>query len=888
MSAPTVYEGALAPKEQPPNGLFNGMKFWVAHRVPMRPQWVQGIENNGGKVVPLEKNADYLIADHAKKDTPDGSYSFKLIEDSIKAGALQDFEKYLCKPTTSVKAATQKGTRTQFSAEDDLILTKWVVKHERMGDSGSGTSIYKDLAAKYPHHTYQSWRDRWVKKLRYLQKPEISDTELSPPPATRTAKSKARPSTPPMGTPRPPRPEPTSTRSPATPGRAKFTEEDDKILLQHVRESVLHNKALQGIKIFRDLANDFPQHSFQAWRGRWVKQLAPKFKDEVDEWRSESVVEESRVTRSKPSAARSIDQTQESPKSPAPRGAPRTQEATNSDTNTAEVNTVDASTTLQIPNTKTTQAVTSIPDTEATEGHGQGLQTSPQSPPHDLAEASSDVEPPLTNNVSMRNQFHRDYQAFREADGLEFIPWRTIKGRTVELWHLWQAVAAQKMDPGERDWQQIAEKLGFDWVQHETIHDELRECYEEYLADFEEAWESFEANTDDDDDDVEDEEEGDEDGDGDEDVQVSEVPMPSSPPIISSLKRMFNAYRSSPSDHAYPHSSPKRRKIDRDTEIPSTPDHVNGTSRLRHQSGIDVSPSAARSTQRVMDEVEEDESRDTVQELPTLPRGKKKVVEPETQDFRFDPETQHIIFDTQEDMVIESQSSITPSQQLRQESDAVSPDLAEASPTPKAPIRATGPEALTPKKSIRNPFQEDSDDENTEPIAADVEGEATPTNTTSTAKRRSLPKSWGRKPLPTAGASTSIRSKAQVQIPLPERPQSMRRPTPPEETPEDVIDRFCSLGYPRRIVLQALRATTWRLGDAGQVMEMLKRGEELPQRTRGVWTQRDDDALKLISSNEPPKDEKEERKRARSQKRLEEKHGPESMELRRKYLWDSV
>ncbi|KAI2618558.1 TRF2-interacting telomeric protein/Rap1 C terminal domain-containing protein [Hypomontagnella submonticulosa] len=883
MSAPTVYEGALAPKEHAANGLFKGMKFWVGHRVPMRDTWIQGIQNNGGKVVPLEKNADYKIADHLRKDNPEPSYSYKFIEDSIKAGALQNFEDYLCKPQTAAKATAQKGTRTQFSAQDDLILKKWVIEHVRMGDSASGNTIYKDLAEKYPHHTSHSWRDRWVKKLQFLQKPEVSDEEPSPPPATRMAKSELRSSPSPAGTPRPSRPERIPAQSPATPGRASFTKDDDQILIQHIRECIHHNKALQGIKIFRDLANDFPQHSEQSWRGRWVKQLAPKLKDEVAAWESESVVDESRATRPNPSASRIVGQGHKSPKSPAVKASPRAQKPTNPG--------VDVSASLRPPNTASTQAIASAKETDADEGQDENQQqnsptstrTEAQAPPHDLTDASSDVDPSSISDVSMRSQFHRDYQAFREAVGLDFIPWLTIKGRIVELWHLWQAVASQKMDPDERDWQQIAEKLGFDWIQHETIHDELRECYEEYLAEFEEAWESFDANTEDDED-----EDGPEDEDGDEEGRSPEVALPSSPPIMSSLKRTFDTHRSS--DHAYPHSSPKRRRIDRDMEIPSTPDNLNGTSRLRRQSGVDISPAGARSTQHAVDEAEENESRDTIHELPTLPRGKKKVVEPETQDFRFDPETQHIILDTQEDMAVESQSNITPSQQLRQESDAVSPDLEEASPTPKAAIRATAPERLTAKRSIRNPFQEDSDTENTVPAATSLEEEPTPIKAAPTAKpkRRSLPKSFGRKPLPTASTSTSVPTREQAQDPFLERPQSTRRPTPPAETPEDVIDRFCSLGYPRPIVLQALRATTWRLGDAGQVMEILKRGEELPQRTRGVWTQRDDEALKLVSSTEPAKDEKEERKRARARKRLEEKHGSESMELRRKYLWEDV
>lgn len=477
---------------------------------------------------------------------------------------------------------------------------------------------------------------------------------------------------------------------------------------------------------------------------------------------------------------------------------------------------------------------------------------------------------------SMKNQFHIDYQAYADLSGHPFVPFHTIKGRTFELWNLWQAIASQKMVPEERDWQQIAEKLGFDWVRHETVHNELRKCYEGHLAEFEEFTADFIPHSED----SEDEEEEEEDG------QDPEAALPSSPPMMPSLKRSFDSAYPTAS-HTYPQSSPKRRRVDRNGEVPSTPDHVNGTSHLRRQTGIDTTPSK-QANQGVADDVAEDESQDTVHDLPSLPHGRKKVVEPETQDFRFDPETQNIIFETEDNTGVESQCNITPSQQLHQESDAIPTDIRNSSPTPKASVRNTNPLTPTPRRSRRIPFRQDSEDEVPGPVATTGKNDApTSTATVGKAKRRSLPKSFVQKPSPIGSTSASA-SRRQAQSPLPERAQPVGRSTPAEETPEDVIDRFCSLGYPRNIVLLALRATTWRLGDAGQVMEMLKQGEELPQRTHGVWTQRDDDALKLVASDEPPRDEKEERKRARARKRLEEKHGMELMELRRKYLWEAV
>lgn len=505
------------------------------------------------------------------------------------------------------------------------------------------------------------------------------------------------------------------------------------------------------------------------------------------------------------------------------------------------------------------------------------VQREPSAEIHEPVGASTNHIQSSPGSITMEQQFMIDYKLFVDSENIPFCPWSTIKGLTFSIWNLWQAVTSQNAEPDERDWQQIAEQLGFDWVKHETVHDELREYYERYLAPFEECQYAFEnlGDSDDEDDQAED----------------SGEPLPSSPPAMPSLKRSF-ATHSLSSDHAYPQSSPKRRRIERDGEVPSTPDHVNGTSHLRRQAGADTTPSARRPAEVITDDEAEGESRDTVHDLPTVPRRGKKVVEPETQDFRFDPETQDIVFETQEDLEVESQCNITPSQQLHQESDAISPDIEDVSSTPKASAQNPKPSTPTPRRFYRAPFVQDTDDEEEPVPVATSHNSNTPASPAilKKAKRRSLPKSFAQNPPPATGPSSSAPAptKPRVRSPPTEPPQPARRSPPAEETPEDVIDRFCSLGYPRKIVLLALRATTWRLGDAGVVMEMLKQGQELPQRTHGVWTQRDDAALALVDSKEPPRDEREERKRARAKKRLEEKHGPELMELRRTYLWGVV
>jgi hypothetical protein len=97
--------------------------------------------------VPLEKNADLLIADHARTDVPPGSYSWKFIEDSVKSAVLQEKENYVIGRPLNVPRVTgssepAKKTRTKFTEQDDDVLARWVAKHH---EGAGGNKIYQDL-----------------------------------------------------------------------------------------------------------------------------------------------------------------------------------------------------------------------------------------------------------------------------------------------------------------------------------------------------------------------------------------------------------------------------------------------------------------------------------------------------------------------------------------------------------------------------------------------------------------------------------------------------------------------------------------------------------------------------------------------------------------------
>ncbi|KAG8629279.1 hypothetical protein KVT40_003144 [Elsinoe batatas] len=168
--------------------LFSDKAFFVLQRVPFRSSYIEKIEHHGGRVVRVEQQADYVIADHVRKDAPYGSLSYAFVDDAIRSGTLPELEKHRIGPPTSTAppssrpvgglSAPTKGTRTPFSTADDLELWNWVKHSEAQGAALRGNEIYKELERRNPRHTYQSWRDRYVKIISL--KPPLGANQAGP------------------------------------------------------------------------------------------------------------------------------------------------------------------------------------------------------------------------------------------------------------------------------------------------------------------------------------------------------------------------------------------------------------------------------------------------------------------------------------------------------------------------------------------------------------------------------------------------------------------------------------------------------------------------------------------------------------------------------------
>lgn len=101
-------------------------------------------------MVPLEKQADMLIADHKRLDAPPGSYSWKFIEDSVRNGIIQIKDKYRIGPDPDLPRPVgakhgAKNTRTPFTKDDDANLAKWVLSQRSRQQQGN--AIYQEYEA---------------------------------------------------------------------------------------------------------------------------------------------------------------------------------------------------------------------------------------------------------------------------------------------------------------------------------------------------------------------------------------------------------------------------------------------------------------------------------------------------------------------------------------------------------------------------------------------------------------------------------------------------------------------------------------------------------------------------------------------------------------------
>ncbi|KAL2274363.1 hypothetical protein FJTKL_03280 [Diaporthe vaccinii] len=894
---PIVYDGTRGSSH---GDLFRGLKLFISLRVPQRERWANLVQGNGGEVVKLEKQADMLIADHIKKNgaaPPADSYSWQWIEYSVKNGFLQPKDDYRIEgvPAAGASAPAKGKQRVKFTKEDDEILARFVLNHERQGHATKGNVIFEDLYKKYNHHSAQSWRDRWIKYVSSRPRPNLPQEDPQPDAGMRGSPGH-RPGSvggPPQSQAGPSNVHSTPARSPvSTPkkqttpqSRNKFTQEDDEILLRMVRErrdiaaAQGIREGLDGNKIFQDLEAKYPnRHPWGSWRNRWVRHLNVGASSEQDDlgMQDEEGRPEQQAERLKKQSGVSRDVS-----------APRTQAKSTTALSSAGV--LPAQSTPQLPRPRSdderlkrqeqskrraraakllqrtwrghivrrdrAQLESSIVPLQslmrgyllrmrkserlldALEANAEPVEDDQIEDAEQYEDAREDLNPEVDgNDSSFRDQFYEDLQDYLEVSGAEIEGHPVVDGREVELWDLFSVVTRQDCAVEDRNWKEVAQRLGFDWTSSAGCVKDLKECYDRNLAEFEEAIGSY----DDQDDTARGEEEQvSHDDEGQELPQTSDAvtapkePSPArlSPPYRSSspvagVKRSFQQSTDPQSELNYPSDgSGKRQRRDRGKTIPQTPDHklglVGGTS-SRAAAQDFSSPLKSRGAATGRDGLYSVEDADDflnngmhdIQEIDDLPDisppRKKRFVEPETQDFgvvvggddiRRSIEENDIGYMTDED-------DISPSQQLQSEFNAIS------SPAHPVPSRGNGTASAS-----RPPFVEPKRRPPGRPakgIHTSASGPATTNgspkggtahNRTSTLKatKRSLPQQYQAQPA--VSAATHTPASAPIRNGIAAQPTQLRSPIVARPT---IVARAHSPDFAMRRPRQTVSATPTR------------------------------------------------------------------------------
>lgn len=156
-------------------GIFDGLNFWVSQAVKGRNELLRTVREHGGQITPREQAATHCLVDPDKKSSHASPcvYDYKFVLESVEAQTLQDDAQYEVNGASSANRpvgdslSTRKTTKTPFTAADDQILYDWITPFRERGGKYQGNAIYQQLQSKYPHHPYQSWRNRYLKNVQY-------------------------------------------------------------------------------------------------------------------------------------------------------------------------------------------------------------------------------------------------------------------------------------------------------------------------------------------------------------------------------------------------------------------------------------------------------------------------------------------------------------------------------------------------------------------------------------------------------------------------------------------------------------------------------------------------------------------------------------------------
>ncbi|KAI6710311.1 hypothetical protein JHW43_007163 [Diplocarpon mali] len=876
--ARTVYEGDVGRGE---GDLFLGMKFHLAMRLPTRARWKDLIEQNGGTVTKLDSKPEVIkIADHARKDCPEGSISWKWIDASVQKGSLQNFEDYLAGPAglrdrpVGSEQPIRDG-RVPFSHNDDKILMKYCTRAEQSGASMAGNQIYREFALKHLQHTAQSWRDRWVKRLQFCKRPELQQANESEESEESETNHKSTAPAPPLvrksyiGRPQNKSPilrtapaktqayakshttkstsTHISTASPSDGGNVFTDEETDLLFEQYETIMEINDDQIIDAWIAWSVAN--PNHTPQEWRNYFKEYVIPTRNEETK--RKKRREKQAKEMVSPGFSDVEVLQSKSSSSEPAPK---------------------------------------KFSDIEVSQGStGQKIELP--------ATLSENVDPCLIN----RDEFELNVRLVADHLGLEVEFEPVICDRKISLFELWQVVQSPQFGGFDEVtvqelWGKVASELRFE--QNTSAASDLQTCYSEILADFETIREEFldkaESSELQHDEMIEDQPRyaarqtegmngvGANMDDEDETGEVSEAAKEQDEELDNDLlpnegqnrrghrhivyklsreaiEELHNQHEHYDDDLESPQISPrcsdipspsagkrklgtdlktrddllliKRQRINKgkEREIPSTPEDIIKTS---HTFTKSHQPSPLKFTEPSS----RSESSSVEERMPTTFEGQKLVTakqalvfEPETQDFHFPQSLQNL--DTPQESI---------------DNDAGEDESLFV---------------LSPRRGSRPPPSRDTDEDEDEDEDIILVRQSSPITAGASPERENSRTFISQGSL--RSSSNNYESSTQSQTESEKNEQLLA-----------FINKNVLDGYAYDIVMEALTATTMSVREALKVMESLADGDGIPEDVPGVWTKWDDDALQGSKHTE-------------NYQVILRKHGLPRIMVRRRYLRDT-
>ncbi|KAG6125876.1 hypothetical protein E4U12_006925 [Claviceps purpurea] len=791
--------------------LFKDMTFWVART------------KNGGVVTHLENEADFRIADHCrkKKEVIPDSISYEFITDSVKNGVTQLPDRYLIHPPFDQGTQeSRKRTRTTFSPAEDAALLIYVESHTK---DRTGNHIYKVFAESNPRHTWQSWRNRYMKtlfrypshqreKLRSLgtkaPAPAPAPAPVPAPvpvpvpvpadPATTLAacpspQRKLTMSASAKGNPRQPSASPDSTLAESKEHEAEI---EDKNHRNH-----FENEIRTFIEESRRSVSLYPEVEGQSFHlyelARAV--VAQKVANEQVDWRR--VAEDLGYDLK------------------------QNQGVANGLKKCFEKNLAAFFEACRLIQAK-------LNERESSPSQSEEDGSSPAQSEEDGTSPAQSEEDGTESEAHDEDRFYQDLEDYQDRSGLPVKRESEVGGKRLEFWHLGQAVLEHRESNGEVDWRSVAEDLEakYDWRQDQEVVDELKECFKENLAAlFEKVFGVLEKG------------EAAQEHEEDEFQSNLDSPerqlYPSSPPVgPSGHKRPLDDDDDDDDPVYLPEKSAKRRRLDRTAEIPSTPEEILGIP-------SSCTPTGSKFRQQKEDEEEDEED---IEEI-----------------YGYAPP-------------VMSSSDLTPPPGTSHS------DFADVTPSPEPNFQALNVEPipldLAPSRSVGRPQQSD----HAEPLQQ--RQSASDANNASRIKRRFLPSSFYKPPSQDSPAQEAGNTSQQPSQPeSPDRRASSSEPTILEcigNYEAQGFSRDIVMEALRRTSLRPGRR-------AEHLMELLSMNEEVPFDIGGVWTDRDDLGLRWADCALARESCATEFMKARAKEQLEclvRKHTEKEIDLRRRYL----